>query len=203
MLVSVALIKIFYVVIYFSLNVLVYLSNKSTVVFLYRGKCIFIFTSYMVLCVCSSWETDLFPMFHFSPVSAVILKPCLLSSSGSHFLPEGARKSGLLLPVGASFLSQPAGGSTHRRGATNCFINDEVCGNKISSTFKAAVVYHFVIRVFRLMEEQSEEMSADRLNKDLKALAKQTKSTKYSEVMKLLRLALSGLQVLIRVSWGD
>lgn len=35
----------------------------------------------------------------------------------------------------------------------------------------------------------------DRLNKDLKTLAKQTKATKYREVMKLLRLALSGLQV--------
>lgn len=35
----------------------------------------------------------------------------------------------------------------------------------------------------------------DRLSKDLKTLAKQTKATKYREVMKLLRLALSGLQV--------
>jgi len=35
----------------------------------------------------------------------------------------------------------------------------------------------------------------DRLAKDLKTLAKQTKNTKYSDVMKLLRLALSGLQV--------
>lgn len=34
------------------------------------------------------------------------------------------------------------------------------------------------------------------LSKDLKTLAKQTKATKYREVMKLLRLALSGLQVL-------
>lgn len=39
-------------------------------------------------------------------------------------------------------------------------------------------------------------MSVDHLSKDLKALAKQTKATKYREVMKLLRLALSGLQVL-------
>lgn len=35
----------------------------------------------------------------------------------------------------------------------------------------------------------------DQLGKDLKTLAKQTKATKYREVMKLLRLALSGLQV--------
>ena len=37
----------------------------------------------------------------------------------------------------------------------------------------------------------------DQLSKNLKTLAKQTKATKYREVMKLLRLALSGLQVLM------
>lgn len=48
---------------------------------------------------------------------------------------------------------------------------------------------------YRLISEQSEELAVDRLSKDLKTLAKQTKATKYREVMKLLRLALSGLQV--------
>uniref|UniRef100_A0A3Q3WIZ7 Nondiscriminating glutamyl-tRNA synthetase EARS2, mitochondrial n=1 Tax=Mola mola TaxID=94237 RepID=A0A3Q3WIZ7_MOLML len=38
------------------------------------------------------------------------------------------------------------------------------------------------------------ELAVDRLSKDLKTLAKQTKATKHREVMKLLRLALSGLQ---------
>lgn len=36
----------------------------------------------------------------------------------------------------------------------------------------------------------------DRLGKDLKAVVKQAKATKYREVMKLLRLVLSGQQVL-------
>lgn len=35
----------------------------------------------------------------------------------------------------------------------------------------------------------------DQLHKDLKTLAKEAKATKYRDVMKLLRLALSGLQV--------
>ncbi len=47
----------------------------------------------------------------------------------------------------------------------------------------------------RLVAERGEELAVDRLSKDLKTLAKQTKTTKYREVMKLLRLALSGLQV--------
>lgn len=51
--------------------------------------------------------------------------------------------------------------------------------------------------VFRLVEEQGEELSVDRVSKDLKGLTKLTKATKYREVMKLLRLVLSGLQVLI------
>ena len=50
---------------------------------------------------------------------------------------------------------------------------------------------------FRLIKEQGEELTLEHLSKDLKTLAKQTKATKYREVMKLLRLALSGLQVLI------
>lgn len=48
---------------------------------------------------------------------------------------------------------------------------------------------------YRLIAERGEELAVDRLSKDLKTLAKQTKATKYREVMKLLRLALSGLQV--------
>ncbi|XP_030589705.1 nondiscriminating glutamyl-tRNA synthetase EARS2, mitochondrial [Archocentrus centrarchus] len=48
--------------------------------------------------------------------------------------------------------------------------------------------------VLKLIEERGEELSVDGLSKDLKALAKQAKATKYREVMKLIRLALSGLQ---------
>lgn len=47
----------------------------------------------------------------------------------------------------------------------------------------------------RLISERGEELALDQLSDDLKTLAKQTKTTKYREVMKLLRLALSGLQV--------
>lgn len=47
----------------------------------------------------------------------------------------------------------------------------------------------------RLIAERGEELAVDPLSKDLKTLAKQTKATKHREVMKLLRLALSGLQV--------
>lgn len=49
--------------------------------------------------------------------------------------------------------------------------------------------------LFRLMEVQGEQLMLDQLSKDLKRLSKQTKATKYRDVMKLLRLALSGLQV--------
>lgn len=51
------------------------------------------------------------------------------------------------------------------------------------------------MNIYRLISERGEELTLDQLNKDLKTLAKQTKATKYREVMKLLRLALSGLQV--------
>ncbi|KAJ3615282.1 hypothetical protein NHX12_018850 [Muraenolepis orangiensis] len=53
---------------------------------------------------------------------------------------------------------------------------------------------HISSLVLRLIEGQGEELSVDELNKDLKTLAKSTRTTKYREVMKLLRLALSGLQ---------
>lgn len=53
---------------------------------------------------------------------------------------------------------------------------------------------HIASLVLKLIEERGEELAVDRLSKDLKTLAKQTKATKYREVMKLLRLALSGLQ---------
>lgn len=49
--------------------------------------------------------------------------------------------------------------------------------------------------IYRLICERGEDLALDQLNKDLKTLAKQTKATKYREVMKLLRLVLSGLQV--------
>ncbi|KAM4603721.1 nondiscriminating glutamyl-tRNA synthetase EARS2, mitochondrial isoform 1-T1 [Polymixia lowei] len=53
---------------------------------------------------------------------------------------------------------------------------------------------HIASLVLRLIEEQGEGLAMDHLGGDLKVLAKQTKATKYREVMKLLRLALSGLQ---------
>ncbi|XP_008296600.1 nondiscriminating glutamyl-tRNA synthetase EARS2, mitochondrial [Stegastes partitus] len=53
---------------------------------------------------------------------------------------------------------------------------------------------HVASLVLRLIEERGEELSVDQLSKDLKTLAKQTKATKYRELMKLLRLVLSGLQ---------
>ncbi|XP_026158507.1 nondiscriminating glutamyl-tRNA synthetase EARS2, mitochondrial isoform X2 [Mastacembelus armatus] len=57
-----------------------------------------------------------------------------------------------------------------------------------------AEAQHIASLVLKLIEERGEELAVDRLSKDLKTLVKQTKATKYSEVMKLLRLALSGLQ---------
>uniref|UniRef100_A0A3Q2UFV1 Nondiscriminating glutamyl-tRNA synthetase EARS2, mitochondrial n=1 Tax=Fundulus heteroclitus TaxID=8078 RepID=A0A3Q2UFV1_FUNHE len=56
--------------------------------------------------------------------------------------------------------------------------------------------------VLRLLEERGEELSVDQLSKDLKRLTEQTKATKYREVMKLLRLVLSGLQVPVHVVIG-
>ncbi|XP_076003991.1 nondiscriminating glutamyl-tRNA synthetase EARS2, mitochondrial [Genypterus blacodes] len=53
---------------------------------------------------------------------------------------------------------------------------------------------HIASLVLRLIEERGEKLVVDRLGKDLKALAKQTKQTQYKDMMKLLRLALSGLQ---------
>lgn len=47
----------------------------------------------------------------------------------------------------------------------------------------------------RLVSEQGEELKVDELSKGLKVLAKQVKGTAYRDVMKLLRLLLSGLQV--------
>ncbi|XP_044043938.1 probable glutamate--tRNA ligase, mitochondrial isoform X1 [Siniperca chuatsi] len=58
----------------------------------------------------------------------------------------------------------------------------------------SAEAQHIASLVLRLIAERGEELAVDRLSKDLKTLAKQTKATKYREVMKLLRLALSGLQ---------
>ncbi|KAM6972430.1 nondiscriminating glutamyl-tRNA synthetase EARS2, mitochondrial [Aplochiton taeniatus] len=53
---------------------------------------------------------------------------------------------------------------------------------------------HIFTLVLGLMAESGEGLTMERLNVDLKALAKQANATKYREVMKLLRLALSGLQ---------
>ncbi|XP_013120647.1 nondiscriminating glutamyl-tRNA synthetase EARS2, mitochondrial isoform X5 [Oreochromis niloticus] len=53
---------------------------------------------------------------------------------------------------------------------------------------------HIASLLLKLIEDRGEELSVDRLGKDLKAVAKQAKATKYREVMKLLRLVLSGQQ---------
>lgn len=45
------------------------------------------------------------------------------------------------------------------------------------------------------MTRQAAVLTMEELNKDLRSLQKQTKETKYSSVMQLLRLALSGQQV--------
>lgn len=55
---------------------------------------------------------------------------------------------------------------------------------------------------YRLIQEGGEELEMVRLSKDLKTLAKQTKATKYGDVMKLLRLTLSGLQVFDKSSYA-
>ncbi|KAM7009013.1 nondiscriminating glutamyl-tRNA synthetase EARS2, mitochondrial [Tautogolabrus adspersus] len=57
-----------------------------------------------------------------------------------------------------------------------------------------AEAQHIASLVLKLISERGDELAVDRLNKDLKTLAKQSKATKYREVMKLLRLTLSGLQ---------
>ncbi|NXU53133.1 SYEM protein, partial [Turnix velox] len=48
--------------------------------------------------------------------------------------------------------------------------------------------------VLGLMTRQAAVLTVEELNKDLKSLQKQTKETKYSSMMKVLRLALSGQQ---------
>uniref|UniRef100_A0A8C2WLD4 Nondiscriminating glutamyl-tRNA synthetase EARS2, mitochondrial n=1 Tax=Cyclopterus lumpus TaxID=8103 RepID=A0A8C2WLD4_CYCLU len=53
---------------------------------------------------------------------------------------------------------------------------------------------HIAFLVLKLIAQRDGELAVDLLTKDLKTLAKQAKATKYSDVMKLLRLALSGLQ---------
>ncbi|CAB1454989.1 unnamed protein product [Pleuronectes platessa] len=53
---------------------------------------------------------------------------------------------------------------------------------------------HVASLMLKLIEERGEQLTLDQLSKDLKRLSKQTKATKYRDVMKLLRLALSGLQ---------
>ncbi|KAM9856586.1 nondiscriminating glutamyl-tRNA synthetase EARS2, mitochondrial isoform 2-T2 [Aulostomus maculatus] len=53
---------------------------------------------------------------------------------------------------------------------------------------------HIASLVLKLIEERGEDLSIERLSEGLKTLATQTKATKYREVMKVLRLALSGLQ---------
>uniref|UniRef100_A0A4W6GBG3 Nondiscriminating glutamyl-tRNA synthetase EARS2, mitochondrial n=1 Tax=Lates calcarifer TaxID=8187 RepID=A0A4W6GBG3_LATCA len=57
-----------------------------------------------------------------------------------------------------------------------------------------AEAHHIASLVLKLMEERGEELTVDQLSEDLKTLAKQAKATKYRDVMKLLRLVLSGLQ---------
>ncbi|KAM8878608.1 nondiscriminating glutamyl-tRNA synthetase EARS2, mitochondrial [Spinachia spinachia] len=53
---------------------------------------------------------------------------------------------------------------------------------------------HIASLVLELMAERDGELAVDSLSQDLKTLAKQARHTKYGDVMRLLRLALSGLQ---------
>uniref|UniRef100_A0A8C7IUZ4 Nondiscriminating glutamyl-tRNA synthetase EARS2, mitochondrial n=1 Tax=Oncorhynchus kisutch TaxID=8019 RepID=A0A8C7IUZ4_ONCKI len=55
---------------------------------------------------------------------------------------------------------------------------------------------HIATLVIRLMEglKGGEELTVDQLSVELKTLAKKTSNTKYRDVMKIIRLALSGLQ---------
>lgn len=45
------------------------------------------------------------------------------------------------------------------------------------------------------MTRQAAALTVEELNKDLRSLQKQTRETKYSSMMQLLRLVLSGRQV--------
>ncbi|XP_077426680.1 nondiscriminating glutamyl-tRNA synthetase EARS2, mitochondrial [Vanacampus margaritifer] len=53
---------------------------------------------------------------------------------------------------------------------------------------------HVATLALKLAEERGKAATMDQISEDLKTLTKQTKSTKYRDVMKLLRLTLSGLQ---------
>ncbi|XP_029595003.1 probable glutamate--tRNA ligase, mitochondrial isoform X1 [Salmo trutta] len=57
-------------------------------------------------------------------------------------------------------------------------------------------IQHIATLVIRLMEglKGGEELTVDQLSVELKTLAKKTSNTKYRDVMKIIRLALSGLQ---------
>lgn len=146
-----------------------------------------------------AWQQQLIETYWLS-LSTVTL---LFLTLGSHFLPQGAGQSYLLLPLGASFLLQPAGGSTHFRGPAHCFFGDQVCSvknctfdnNNLKEYCFSRILAICVGMLYRLISERDEELTVDTLSKDLKTLAKQTKATKFREVMKLLRLVLSGLQV--------
>ncbi|KAM9819901.1 probable glutamate--tRNA ligase, mitochondrial [Syngnathus typhle] len=58
----------------------------------------------------------------------------------------------------------------------------------------SAEARHVAALALTLAEKRGEAAAVDEINKDLKTLAKQTKGTKYRDVMMLLRLTLSGLQ---------
>ncbi|KAF3852600.1 hypothetical protein F7725_005955 [Dissostichus mawsoni] len=68
----------------------------------------------------------------------------------------------------------------------------------VSSQQVAAITaeaQHIAALVLKLIAERGEELTVDRLSKDLKTLVKQTKGIKYGEVMKLLRLLSAGPSV--------
>uniref|UniRef100_A0A1A8PYY8 Nondiscriminating glutamyl-tRNA synthetase EARS2, mitochondrial n=1 Tax=Nothobranchius rachovii TaxID=451742 RepID=A0A1A8PYY8_9TELE len=72
------------------------------------------------------------------------------------------------------------------------WVRPSLCSQQVAALTEEAHLIASLVQKF--VAERGEELSVDQLSKDLKTLAKQTKATKYREVMKLLRLVLSGLQ---------
>uniref|UniRef100_A0A1A8CNZ4 Nondiscriminating glutamyl-tRNA synthetase EARS2, mitochondrial n=1 Tax=Nothobranchius kadleci TaxID=1051664 RepID=A0A1A8CNZ4_NOTKA len=72
------------------------------------------------------------------------------------------------------------------------WVRPSLCSQQVAALTEEACLIASLVQKF--VAERGEELSVDQLSKDLKTLAKQTKATKYREVMKLLRLVLSGLQ---------
>uniref|UniRef100_A0A1A8MWY8 Nondiscriminating glutamyl-tRNA synthetase EARS2, mitochondrial n=1 Tax=Nothobranchius pienaari TaxID=704102 RepID=A0A1A8MWY8_9TELE len=71
------------------------------------------------------------------------------------------------------------------------WVRPSLCSQQVAALTEEA---HLIASLVQKFVAERGELSVDQLSKDLKTLAKQTKATKYREVMKLLRLVLSGLQ---------